>query len=36
MVFDDYGNTDYPGVRDAVRELGLAGEERGSLFVYRV
>jgi len=36
VVFDDYGNTDYPGVREAVRELALAGEERGSLFVYRV
>ena len=36
VVFDDYGNPDYPGVREAVRELGLAGEERGTLFVYRV
>lgn len=36
VVFDDYGNTDYPGVREAVLELTLAGEERGSLFVCRV
>jgi len=35
VVFDDYGNTNFPGVREAVEELGLAGEERGTLFVYR-
>jgi len=36
VVFDDHGNPDYPGVSEAVRELALAGEERGTLFVYRV
>ena len=36
IVFDDYGHPDYPGVAAAVRALGLAGEQRGSLFVHRV
>jgi predicted O-methyltransferase YrrM len=36
VVFDDYDNSNYPGVRDAVRELGLAGEQHGTLFVHRV
>lgn len=36
IVFDDYDHPQYPGVREAVRELGLAGEERDGLFVHRV
>lgn len=35
VVFHDYGHPSYPGVREAVRELGLAGEQRGGLFVWR-
>jgi hypothetical protein len=35
VVFHDYGHPQYPGVREAVRELGLQGSERGGLFVWR-
>ena len=36
VVFHDYENEGWPGVADAVRELGLAGETPGgSLFVWR-
>jgi predicted O-methyltransferase YrrM len=33
IVFDDYDHPDYPGVREAVAELGLEGESRAHLFV---
>jgi predicted O-methyltransferase YrrM len=33
IVFDDYGHPDYPGVREAVTELGVAGRIAGTLFV---
>jgi predicted O-methyltransferase YrrM len=33
IVFDDYTHPDYPGVREAVAELGLDGEQRANLFV---
>jgi len=33
IVFDDYGHPDYPGVREAVQELGLDGRLVGTLFV---
>lgn len=36
VVFDDYTHEDYPGVREAVAELGLAGNRQGTLFVHRV
>jgi Methyltransferase domain len=36
IVFDDFGNSEYPGVEEAVRHLGLEGEERRGLFVHRV
>jgi len=36
VIFDDYTHPDYPGVREAVDELGLAGERRGTLFVHTV
>ena len=36
IVLDDYAHPDYPGVREAVRELALPGEQRGSLFVHQV
>jgi predicted O-methyltransferase YrrM len=35
VLFDDYTNPDYPGVREAVDELGLEGERRATLFVHR-
>jgi predicted O-methyltransferase YrrM len=35
VVFHDHGNPDYPGVREAVAELELAGRESGGLFVWR-
>jgi predicted O-methyltransferase YrrM len=34
VVFHDYQHPSYPGVREAVRELGLSGSERGGLFVW--
>jgi methyltransferase family protein len=34
VVLDDYGHADYPGVAQAVAELGLAGTPRGTLFVH--
>jgi predicted O-methyltransferase YrrM len=36
IALDDYGHPDFPGVRQAVEELGLTGEQRGTLFVHRV
>jgi predicted O-methyltransferase YrrM len=35
VVFDDYENEAYPGVCEAVADLGLEGETRGRLFVWR-
>jgi predicted O-methyltransferase YrrM len=35
VLFDDYANPDFPGVREAIEELGLEGERRGTLFVHR-
>lgn len=35
MVLDDYGHPEFPGVRDAVEELGVDGAARGDLFVTR-
>lgn len=36
IVFDDYTHHEYPGVREAVEELGLDGQERDGLFVHHV
>ena len=36
VVFDDFGHSDYPGVEEAVKYLGLVGEQRHGLFVHRV
>jgi len=36
VVLDDYTHPEFPGVREAVGELGLEGEERDGLFVHRV
>ena len=35
VVFHDYSHPDYPGVRQAVVELGLDGLQVGGLFVWR-
>lgn len=35
VVFHDYGHPDYPGVREAIVDLGLIGYETGGLFVWR-
>jgi len=35
IAFHDFDHPDYPGVREAVEELGLAGEVRGGVFVWR-
>ncbi len=35
VVFHDYAHPAYPGVREAVRELGLDGHEVGGVFVWR-
>lgn len=35
VLFDDYAHPDYPGVREAIEELGLEGEQRGELFIHR-
>jgi len=35
VLFDDYTHPDYPGVREAIEELGLEGQRRGTLFVHR-
>jgi cephalosporin hydroxylase len=36
VVFDDFAHAGYPGVAEAVRYLGLVGEQRHGLFVHRV
>lgn len=36
IVFDDYTHHGYPGIREAVEELGLEGHERDGLFVHHV
>jgi predicted O-methyltransferase YrrM len=35
VAFHDYGHAEYPGVREAVLELGLSGEESEGMFVWR-
>jgi predicted O-methyltransferase YrrM len=36
VVFDDYAHPQFPGVREAVAELGLSGRPLGRLFVHEV
>jgi predicted O-methyltransferase YrrM len=36
VVFHDYGHPDYPGVAEAIVDLGLDGRESGGLFVWQV
>jgi predicted O-methyltransferase YrrM len=35
VVFHDYGHPSYPGVREAVADLGLSGQESGGLFLWQ-
>jgi predicted O-methyltransferase YrrM len=35
VVFDDYSHPEFPGVREAIEELRLDGEEKEGLFVHR-
>jgi predicted O-methyltransferase YrrM len=35
VVFHDYGHPRFPGVAQAVRDLGLEGDVRGGMFVWR-
>lgn len=35
VVFDDYGHPDYPGVAEAVEELGLTGDAGAGHFIWR-
>lgn len=36
VAFHDFEHPGYPGVAAAIEELGLAGERRGGMFVWRV
>lgn len=36
IVFDDYGHPDYPGVAEAVADLGATGEARASLYLWQL
>lgn len=36
VVFDDFTHPDFPGVREAIDELGLDGEQQGTLFIHEV
>jgi predicted O-methyltransferase YrrM len=36
VVFHDYTHPEYPGVKEAVLELGLSGRGSGGVFVWRV
>ena len=35
IVFDDYVHPAYPGVKEAVEELGLIGQEHRTMFVHQ-
>ena len=35
IIFDDYRHPDFPGIRQAIEELALDGEQRGTLFIHR-
>jgi predicted O-methyltransferase YrrM len=36
VIFDDYIHPEFPGIREAIEELQLAGNPRGTLFVHEV
>ena len=35
VAFHDYGHPEYPGVREAILELGLVGRETEGIFVWQ-
>jgi len=35
VAFHDYGHPDFPGVAEAVEEMGLRGKREGGMFVWR-
>jgi hypothetical protein len=35
VAFHDYDHPDYPGVREAVAELGLDGHQQDGLYIWR-
>lgn len=35
VVFHDYGHPEYPGVAEAIAELGLDGRDEGEIYVWR-
>jgi predicted O-methyltransferase YrrM len=35
VIFDDYTNPDFPGIRQAIEQLALEGEQHGKLFIHR-
>lgn len=35
LVFDDFTHPEYSGVREAITQMGLSGEQCGTLFVHR-
>jgi predicted O-methyltransferase YrrM len=35
VVFDDYGHPEFPGVAEAIAELGLGGRAQAGMFVWR-
>jgi hypothetical protein len=36
IVFDDFTHPDFPGVREAIADLGLEGEQRGTMYIHTV
>jgi hypothetical protein len=36
IVFDDFRHPDFPGVHEAIAELELEGEPRGTLYIHTV
>ncbi|MDQ5821240.1 MAG: class I SAM-dependent methyltransferase, partial [Actinomycetota bacterium] len=36
LVFDDFGNPSWPGVKAAIAQLGLSGQKRGRFYVVKV
>jgi predicted O-methyltransferase YrrM len=36
IVLDDFTHSDFPGVREAVADLELEGEQRGTLYVHTI
>jgi predicted O-methyltransferase YrrM len=35
VIFDDYANPAFPGVREATEQLGLKGQQHGEFFIHR-